>query len=190
MEGKESKKKTSMKSNVETEQPKSTGSTRVEKEAPAESGSPAKEVQGIATQPLPSEAKPTPTGESADDEEDTIAARTATIRSIRKLLEPHEISPSREDLQQASRQLKKVDPYNYDAWRVHADLLLTALRQLETRALQPDANFTILAIPLREDDLRDAAEDALRQCAHFADSAEKQIKLVDEANKVRRMTWF
>jgi serine/threonine-protein kinase PknG len=119
---------------------------------------------------------------------DTSAGRV--IASLKQLLTPGEIAPSKEDLARAADMLQKVTPYNYEAWRLHTDLLLNALSQLATRHLQPDASFTILAIPLRENDLREAAEDALRQCAHYADSAEKRIALIDEANRVRRKTWF
>ncbi len=126
----------------------------------------------------------------ASEYDEPIAPTQRVIESLKQLLTPGEIAPSKEDLARAANMLTKVAPYNYDAWRLHSDLLLNALSQLETRHLQPDASFTILAIPLRENDLRDAAEDALRQCAHFADSAEKRIALVDEANHVRRKTWF
>lgn len=81
-------------------------------------------------------------------------------------------------------------PYNFEAWRLQADLLLNALHQLETRNLLPDPAFTLMAVPLRANDLRDAAEAALRQCARYADSEEKMIAIVDEANQVRRLTWF
>ncbi len=56
--------------------------------------------------------------------------------------------------------------------------------------MQADPSFTLLAIPLTENDLRDAAEAALRQCAIFAPSDERAVTLVDEANCVRRQTWF
>src|SRR6202021_1121315 len=93
--------------------------------------------------------------------------RQVVINSVRSLLQPKEIAASREDLSQASKQLRTVTPYNYDAWRLHADLLLNALRQLQTREIQPDASFTLLAIPLRENDIRDAAEVVLRHLAFF-----------------------
>lgn len=121
--------------------------------------------------------------------EDTAAYRNI-IETVRSMLEPREVAPSREDLYLASRALRHVMPYNFDAWRLHADLLLTAIHQLETRQLQPDPNFTLMAIPLREADLRDAAEQALRECAHFADNKKLKVKLIDEANSVRRLTWF
>jgi hypothetical protein len=118
------------------------------------------------------------------------ATRRKSIATVRNLLHPREVSPSRDDLAKAAETLKTVVPYNYEAWRLHADLLLTALRQVTNRSLQADAGFTLFTIPLRENDLRDAAEDTLRECAHFADSDEKKIALVDEANRVRRLTWF
>lgn len=123
----------------------------------------------------------------ADDFDET--ERQAIVESVRQLLEPRDVSPSKEGLATASQKLKKVFPYNYEAWRLQADLLLTAITQLETRQLQPDASFTLFTIPFREDDLRDAAEAALRECAHFAESNEKRIALIDEANRIRRLTW-
>jgi hypothetical protein len=123
----------------------------------------------------------------------TSAAHTArqeVLDSLRSLLKEKEASPSKDDLAQAAKLLTSVVPYNYDAWRLHANLLLNALRQLQTRQIQPDATFTLLTVPLREQDIADAAEAALRQCAHYADSAEKRIHFVDEANRIRRTTWF
>ncbi len=116
--------------------------------------------------------------------------RQDVISSVQNILKPKGEFLSRAELLQASKQLRKVMPYNFEAWRLHADILLNALRQLETRQIMPDESFRILAIPLRENDIRDAAEAALRQCAHFAHSEERRIQLVDEANSVRRLTWF
>lgn len=117
-------------------------------------------------------------------------SRQDVISSVQSILKPKGEFLSRAELLHASKQLQKVMPYNFDAWRLHADILLNALRQLETRAILPDESFQILAIPLRENDIRDAAEAALRQCAHFAVSEERRIRLIDEANSVRRVTWF
>jgi Protein kinase G tetratricopeptide repeat len=118
-------------------------------------------------------------------------SREEVIESIQNLLHPNAaVTPTKSDLQRASQQLKMVVPYNYEAWRTHADILLNAIRQLETRQLEPDDSCTLFITPLREEQLRNTAENALRQCAHFADSEEKRIALVDEANKVRNQTWF
>jgi hypothetical protein len=117
-------------------------------------------------------------------------SRRATMQWLTNLLEAKEIPPSKEELLAAAEKLKTVVPYNYEAWRLHADLLLNAIHQLETRQLQPDDSVLLLATPLREDQMRHAAEVALRQCAHFADSAEKRIAHVDEANRIRLTTWF
>ncbi len=120
----------------------------------------------------------------------SLDLRETSINKIRALLKPSEVTPDRGLLAQAADELKSVFPYNYEAWRLHADLLINALHLLQTRHLQPDATFTLMAVPLRENDLRDAAENALRQCAHFADSNEKMIAAIDEANHIRRKTWF
>lgn len=118
------------------------------------------------------------------------AAGAAIFQSVRDLLKHSSSEPSKEELLWAASQLRNVAPYNFEAWRLHADVLLNALRQLETRTFMPDAAVTLLSAPLREEDLRDAAEAALRQCARYADSDEKMIAIVDEANRVRRLSWF
>ncbi|MDR3616864.1 MAG: tetratricopeptide repeat protein [Candidatus Obscuribacterales bacterium] len=125
----------------------------------------------------------------SNDVED-LNTRDEVLTSLRELLTGREARPTREELKEAADRLSLVAPYNFQSWRLHADLLLNALNQLLTRQLEADTSFKILTIPLREEDLRNAAEAALRQCAHFADSAEKRIALVDEANSVRRKTWF
>jgi serine/threonine-protein kinase PknG len=150
-----------------------------------------KEPQGAEKEPAPSPVAAAGVGgQSAMMDEAQGGARAAVMQAVRTVLLGQEGLPSREDLQNASRELKQVAPYNYEAWRLHADLLLNALQQLETRQIQPDVNFKLLAVALREDDLREAAEAALRQCASYADSAEKHTALVDEANRIRRLTWF
>lgn len=125
---------------------------------------------------------------SADSDE--VRVRRKCVDTVRELLRPTGAVPTREDLHATAEHLKSLVPYNYEAWRLHADLLLKALRLLETREMQPDSSFKILAVAFREDDLRDAAESALRQCAHYADNDELAASLVDEANRVRKITWF
>jgi len=101
-----------------------------------------------------------------------------------------ETERSTDDLLRASEELKTIVPDNYDAWRAQADLWLAAVHQLETRQIQSDDSVILMGVPLVEDRLRDAAEEALRQCAHFAPTVEIRVSLIDEANKVRRATWF
>jgi hypothetical protein len=45
-------------------------------------------------------------------------------------------------------------------------------------------------VPLRESALREAAEEALRNCAHFAQTFDERVTLIDEANRIRRTTWI
>ncbi len=96
----------------------------------------------------------------------------------------------KDELLRVSETLTTVVPDKYEAWRAQADLWLAAIHQLEKRQLTPDDSVELMGVPLRENELRDAAEEALRQCAHFAETVEQRIALIDEANKVRRMTWF
>lgn len=96
----------------------------------------------------------------------------------------------KDELLKAASVLETVRPDKFEAWRAQADLWLAAIRQLEKRQLRPDDSVSLLGIPLNENQLRDAAEKALRHCAHLATSIEERIALVDEANSVRKMTWF
>jgi hypothetical protein len=172
--------------------------------APAKVARKVKTVVEFAEGPQTKEREPSASTEESKAVEDEAAVsseglavepeescgRDDIISSIKLLLKPRNDVPSREDLLRASKELQKVSPYNFEAWRLHADVLLAALEQLERRAIQPDVSFKLMTIPLREDEIRDAAEDALRQCAHYADSWEKRVSLIDEANRVRRMTWL
>jgi hypothetical protein len=78
----------------------------------------------------------------------------------------------------------------YLPWRSRANQLVAAIRQLERRELEVDMNSNILGVPIAEKPLRQAAEEALRHCAHFAPSLDERICLVDEANSIREKTWF
>jgi hypothetical protein len=96
----------------------------------------------------------------------------------------------KDELLRASDTLASVVPNSYEAWKAKADLWLAAILQLESRHTAPDAELKLMGVPLLENDLRDAAEAALRQCAHFAPNVEERIALIDEANRVRKMSWF
>lgn len=96
----------------------------------------------------------------------------------------------KQELMNLSISLERIVPDKYDAWRAQADLWLTALHELETRQLSADASVLLMGVPLLEAPLRDAAEGALRHCAHFALTREERIALIDEANQVRNTTWF
>jgi len=94
------------------------------------------------------------------------------------------------DLLEKSQNLQALVPDDYQTWRQQADLFLAAIARLETREIAPDESIKLMHVPLRESALRDAAEEALRNCAHFAQSLEERVVLIDEANRIRRTTWF
>ena len=114
----------------------------------------------------------------------------AVTDQVRALLGSESSEASNDDLFAAAKSLEAVVLDNYQAWRAQADVLLAALRKLETRQIEADENIKVLGVVLKEDDLRHGAEAALRNCAHFAESLEQHIALIDEANRVRNVTWF
>jgi Protein kinase G tetratricopeptide repeat len=128
------------------------------------------------------------------DKQVAVANQQLVTKSMRVLLQSKdqlkELTASKEELLAVSSSLEDIVADDYSAWRAQTDLLLTAIRQLETRQIEPDESVKILGIPLRESALRDTAEEALRNCAHFADTAEERTALIDEANRIRNTTWF
>lgn len=129
-------------------------------------------------------------GATTDDAPDKQAKQQLVTKSMKVLLESKDIKPSKEELLSVSSSLEEIVPDDFSAWRAQTDLLLAAIRQLERREIEPDESVHILGIPLRLSALRDTAEEALRNCAHFADTVEERVALVDEANRIRNTTWF
>jgi len=101
-----------------------------------------------------------------------------------------QVEAATNELLTKSAKLEALVPDDYEAWRMQADLFLAALARLETREIAPDESVKLMHVPLRESALRDAAEEALRNCAHFAQNFEERVALIDEANRMRRTTWF
>lgn len=120
----------------------------------------------------------------------TTAKKKAINDSVRAILKPESEECSKDDLVRASESLQELVPDDYHGWRLRADLLPAALKQIETRQIEPDESVQLVGTPLRESALRDAAEQALRNCAHFAEGKVQRIAAIDDANRVRRMTWF
>ena len=120
----------------------------------------------------------------------TSANQQAITASVRALLEPADAEPTVDNLVRAAQSLEQVVADDYQAWRTQADILVSAIKNLEKRQIEPDESVKLIGVPLRESALRDAAEQALRNCAHFAETTDNRIDLIDEANRVRRTTWF
>jgi len=115
--------------------------------------------------------------------------RQAIMESMQEIMEGN--APSgKEDLLKAAEKFESLVPDDYASWRVQANLLLSAIKQLETRQMAPDETVSLMGVPMTEVNLRHACEKALRNCAHFAQAFEDRVALIDEANRVRQLTWF
>jgi serine/threonine-protein kinase PknG len=68
-----------------------------------------------------------------------------------------------------------------------ADVFLSVVAEVEAGRLSPDGT-RILGRACHPADLRRGAEESLRRCARYADTAEERIALVDRANAVRPRT--
>jgi serine/threonine-protein kinase PknG len=76
-----------------------------------------------------------------------------------------------------------------ERYRLAKQVLETALNLVTSNQLPPTDAISILGQPLKEVNLRIGLEKALRKMAHLSLGDEK-IQLVDEANRVRPITWM
>ncbi len=98
--------------------------------------------------------------------------------------------PPLDDLVAASLAVESLDGLldGLEVTELKADLFhMAALCVAGTSGLPKDTK--ILAVPLREPDLRFAAEETFRACARQATTDEARYALVDRANQVRPLTW-
>jgi hypothetical protein len=115
--------------------------------------------------------------------------RQTVTQSMQQILDS-DTPVCKADLVSAAAKFESMVPDDFASWRLQADLLITAIKQLETRQMEPDETVTLIGIPLTEVNLRHACEKALRNCAHFAPAYEDRVGLIDEANRLRQRTWF
>lgn len=122
------------------------------------------------------------------------AAQTAEVPQVspESVPDPFEsqAAATTDDLLHKSQKLRALVPDDFEAWHMQADLFLQAIARLETREIEPDESIKLMDVPLRESALRDAAEEALRNCAHFAQTFDERVALIDDANRIRRTTWI
>jgi serine/threonine-protein kinase PknG len=112
----------------------------------------------------------------------------AQMALARVLVAPHLGAPSDDDLAGASEAVEALAGIvdGIEIHRLRADVLLAAARAGEARrrATAPVLGKT------RARDQRSAAEAELRTCARMAGTDDERIRFVDEANRVRPMTWI
>jgi serine/threonine-protein kinase PknG len=68
-----------------------------------------------------------------------------------------------------------------------ADVFLSVVAEVEAGRLSPDGT-RLLGRACHPVELRRGAEESLRRCARYADTADERIALVDRANAVRPRT--
>jgi serine/threonine-protein kinase PknG len=97
--------------------------------------------------------------------------------------------PTLNDLQGASDAVEAVGGQleGVELHLLRAELLRVAAEFVEDRA--PTGPPKVLGVPMRARYLRQAAELELRTCARMAKTPEERVRRVDEANRVRPLTW-
>lgn len=95
--------------------------------------------------------------------------------------------PGVTDLVRASKAIQALALDGFALHHLSARLLLTAVEQVEARAITPGAD-QILGQALEAASLRVGAERELRACARYASTLEEKIAFVDQANQARPRT--
>jgi serine/threonine-protein kinase PknG len=99
-------------------------------------------------------------------------------------------APTWDELSQAGAAVEVVaqSKDGYELHRLRADLFAAAAGAVA--AARPPSGEKLLGVPARETDLRRAAESELRACARIVGTLDERTRLVDEANRVRPLTFF
>ncbi len=105
------------------------------------------------------------------------------------LLRTDPAPPGLPELKNAALAVETIKTESLERYHLTHKVLATALKLVNTQALAPTANDTILGQSLEEISLRKGLEKVLRSLAHLSSGTEK-IRLVDEANQVRPRTLF
>jgi serine/threonine-protein kinase PknG len=116
----------------------------------------------------------------------------AQMALARALLSDRLGNKTLQDLVQASEAVQAVIE-QIDGLEVHklsAELLVESARYFEGGGAGANSGVQILGCALRPKSLRRKAEQELRRCAGMAGNAEERIRWVDEANRVRPVTWL
>jgi len=113
----------------------------------------------------------------------------AQMALARLLVAPHLGVPSDDDLSGAGEAVEALAGImdGIEVHRIRADVLLAAARTAENRKRAGTAVAVLGRSTAR--DQRRAAEAELRTCARMAGTEDERIRFVDEANRVRPVTW-
>lgn len=112
----------------------------------------------------------------------------AQMALTRTLLQDKPTAPGADELARASAALEALTLDGFDLHHLKAQVLLTALQQVEAKALQGNGSVKVLGQPLVAQSLRTGIEREFRACARFAPTPEEKIALVDRANRERPRT--
>ena len=114
-------------------------------------------------------------------------AQTARIRCLIKQDDTH--NPELADLQAADASIDALPLDLTQRASLVAELLLSALRLLDSEALDEAPDARLAGYPLTDYDMRLGLESTYRSLARVADGPEDRIGLIDWANRVRPRTW-
>ncbi len=112
----------------------------------------------------------------------------AQMALARTLLQTEPTAPGEIELVQASKAIQSLKVEGLALHRLAADLFLTAIERVESKALTPSGGARLLDQAFDATALRLGAERELRACARHAPAVEEKIALIDQANHVRPRT--
>jgi serine/threonine-protein kinase PknG len=106
----------------------------------------------------------------------------------RTLIQTQPSPPGEQELIQASTAIQALTLDGFALHRLSADLLLSAIEQVESQKIQANGSAQLLGRAFQLNALREGAERELRSCARYAKSPQERIALVDHANRIRPLT--
>ncbi len=112
----------------------------------------------------------------------------ARVEIARTLIDRQHQTPGMEELQAAASAIEAIALEGMDHHKLTLQVLETALHLISSQALAPNSRISIFGQPLQELHLRKGLEKSLRAMAHLTTGDDK-IRLVDQANQVRPVTW-
>ncbi len=114
----------------------------------------------------------------------------AQIALARVLVQPTGTPPGERELVQASETIQALAISGLALHHFSAELFLTAIAQVEAKAIAENPAGQVLGYSLQLRSLRTGAERELRACAHLSKTPEERMAFVDQANQVRPRTLF
>ncbi len=112
----------------------------------------------------------------------------AQMSLARALLHAQPTAPGENELIQAAKAIAALSLEGFALHRLSAELYLTAVAQVEAKAVPANSANRLLGQEMAARSLRIGAERELRACARYAKTQQERFAFIDQANNIRPHT--